>query len=164
MSLRQAHHVIDLAQRYVIADAVVAPVTLQRQQHRLAQAGQLHAIRQANEVPRAKAHPRIGQRHKAAIDNEQIGSRSQSVRSIRRPGDIAHDLAHFEKLAEFSGRPVPELMESSSDGKRVCKPVFSAITWSTEIVFSYLRALCASIFAPVSHVSAQTCAWPMPFG
>ena len=55
-------------------------------------------------------------------------------------------------------------MDSSSDGNRVCRPTTSAISWSQETVFSYLRALWASIFAPVSQVSAQTWAWPSPFG
>jgi hypothetical protein len=38
------------------------------------------------------------------------------------------------------------------------------MSWSQEMVFSYFRAFWASILAPVSQVSAQTCAWPSPLG
>ena len=30
--------------------------------------------------------------------------------------------------------PVPDISPISSDGRRVCRPIFSAITWSAEIV------------------------------
>ena len=89
-----------------------------------------------------------GVEHAAALD-EARALRGDAARLLAEEAveDVArivlgrqrHAVAGKGQRVEFSGRPVPELMESSSDGNRVCLPVTSAMSWSHETVFSYLR-------------------------
>jgi hypothetical protein len=67
MPLRKRHHVIDLCERHVVADAVIATVSLQRQQYGLAQARELHSVRQSDEIPRTESRSRIRQRHQSPV-------------------------------------------------------------------------------------------------
>ena len=104
---------------------------------------ELGAVVRAECAAKRRGVVKHGIQHAAAFGEASAGaamppgstpkSRSKTLRGLSSAGSGTPS-REKASVVELFGWPVPELMDSSSDGKRVCFDVTSAMSWSHETV------------------------------